>query len=177
MNFLVFSRFYCTKWLEENRWESIFCIAAIVMSLLAGLALWVTAQEHAAAVMALDSARERSLGNLPTQLPPSTQLPQAQTFPKFESAKFTAQFHATALDIGLAFDEIAYTLEQGNQPYARYRLTSSVKAEYHQIRRFIAALAVSLPNTELDSVRCIRESATTGRLACDLAFSAFFART
>jgi len=72
-------------------------------------------------------------------------------------------------------DELSYVLETGTtQPYWRYRVTVDMKADYPELRRFIAMLSSELPNVSLDTIRCRRENVITSSLTCQLAFSAFF---
>lgn len=100
---------------------------------------------------------------------------QAATLEQFNSHQFTAQFHQTAAGVSLPLDEVAYSLEEGDKlPYLRYRVTTTVKARYLDVRKFIAALASDMPHVALDSIRCVRETGAAQPLSCDLAFSAFF---
>lgn len=97
--------------------------------------------------------------------------------PAFASAKVVEQFGGIALDIGMPLDEVSYVFEPvGGQPFHRYRINMSVKTGYAQVRRFVAALAVEMPNVSLDAIRCGRENVAAQLIACELAFSAFFER-
>jgi len=97
--------------------------------------------------------------------------------PVFDSAKFTAGFHALARDVGVPTDEIFYVLDSSaEQPYLRYRITLEAKSGYPELRKLLAALAVEQPNVVLDAIRCRREDAKVVPLTCQLALSAFFSK-
>lgn len=124
-------------------------------------------------VATLKQAKKDSLAAMrPTNV---VEVPQDSSLGKFDSQRFTAKFHETAADVGLPFDEVAYSLEESDKlPYLRYRVTMTVKTRYLDVRKFIAALASDMPHVSLDSIRCVRETGLAQPLSCDLAFSAFF---
>ena len=97
--------------------------------------------------------------------------------PLFSPSIAVETFTETARDVGLPIDELTYAMEGAHdQPYRRYRISMSVKAGYPEVRRFVAALASSMPNVALDAIRCARENATAPLLGCQLVFSAFYKR-
>ena len=103
--------------------------------------------------------------------------PAGTDLPAFDSARFTAAFHALARDVGVPTDEIFYVLDSSaEQPYLRYRITLEAKSGYPELRKLLAALAVEQPNVVLDAIRCRREDARVVPLTCQLALSAFFSK-
>lgn len=157
------------------RWQPVASwalLCAILMAMASVVTLWYWHAESIASNEQLRSARA---------LPRATTLITVGTnsghvdLPAFSSADFTDQFLSTARDVHVPTDEVSYSLETGaGQPYWRYRITVDLKTGYPELRKFIAALASSLPNVALDAVRCRREDAASAGLSCQLAFSAFF---
>lgn len=171
-------RFYAVKAFRGYVWESsalacalAFCLAAATHNWLARLENAKAESEHAAAVKDATASKVSQVQRDPS---PNDRRPD---LPLFAAAQFTGQFHSTAGDVGLALDEVNYTLEESaSQPFVRYRITLGVQTQYSEIRRFVAALSNDLPNTSLDAIRCARANSGPAKLSCDLVFSAFFAK-
>ncbi|WP_342120719.1 GspMb/PilO family protein [Pseudoduganella sp. OTU4001] len=176
---LIFSRinFHLRALWRQHR-AAVMALAIAASAAVATAVAWAGAalenQRQEAVVASLRAARVRTISApIPSQSVASRQ--SAPDLPKFSSQDFTAQFHETAIGVGLPVDEVAYTLEQGErQPYMRYRVTLTVKGRYIEVRKFVAALAAEMPHVTLDSVHCARESTPPQQLSCDLGFSAFF---
>jgi hypothetical protein len=112
-------------------------------------------------------------------LPPKTAtLPQFAQLPPFASAEFAGQLAAVVNDAGLRSDEVTYLLEpRTNQPFWRYRVSLQVQSGYPTIRKFLAAMSFEFPNVVLDAIHCNRENSTSATLKCELALTAFFAKS
>lgn len=94
--------------------------------------------------------------------------------PDFSSAELVDTVNQIAIEIGMPVDEISYRLEEGANPYLRYRVTLSAVASYPLMRRFVDQMAMQLPHAVLDEISCSRDDIAAAALGCDLSFSAFF---
>ena len=171
-------RFYAVKAFRGYVWESSASACALAFCVVAATYGWLARVEKSEAesehIVAAKDAVTSKVG--PFQRVDSLK-DRVPDLPRFSAAKFTGQFHSTAGDVGLALDEVGYTLEESaGQPFIRYRITLGVQTQYSEIRRFVAALSNELPNTSLDAVRCARSTLGSSKLSCDLVFSAFFAK-
>lgn len=164
-------QFFLQQYLARRLFEAT-TIGVVACSTVAALFFWITAPD-VTAVSAAGLPNPHAVSkqtSSPISLPSET--PQ---LPGFNSAKVAAQFHENAHAVGLASEEVGYTLDSPpGQPYQRYRIRFPVKADYARIRRFVAALAADMPHLALDGINCTRENTAAALLTCDLVFSAFF---
>lgn len=150
----------------------VLSVSALVASLTLGAMLFWSAR-HQELSGALVSLQRSSPAQVTIQ--PAVPRDGAVDLPEFSSAAFVAQLNSLAHDMGLASEEVTYTLENNpGQPYWRYRINFEVKSGYPQIRKFLAALSSEVPNATLDAIRCQRADTATPALTCNLTLSAFF---
>lgn len=167
-----FLRFYLMRSWRHNP----FAIGMLLFSLVgttsayALLAFW-TSRSEAVSEQLLRTQQPRPpklKGELPKRL-------DGADLVRMNSAAFTAEFQSIAREMGIPTNEILYVLESSAaQPYLRYRITFDTKADYLELRKFLAALSAEQPHVVLDTIRCRREDAGAASVLCQLAFSAFF---
>lgn len=97
--------------------------------------------------------------------------------PALVTSDLVKTFNGIAKDSSIPVDDVAYILDNVDAiPYMRYRITLTTKAEYSQIRKFVAILSAEMPNVTLDTIRCSRTDIAATDLGCELVFSGFFSR-
>jgi hypothetical protein len=177
-NFISNARFYAAKPFRGYAWESTALACALAFFVAAATYNWLARVEKAEAESEhIAAAQEAVTSKVKRGRQVDSSKVRIPDLPYFSAARFTGQFHRTADEVGLALDEVVYSLEESTgQPFIRYRITLGVHTQYSEIRRFVAALSNDLPNTSLDAVRCARSSLGSSKLSCDLVLSAFFAK-
>ncbi|WP_269532641.1 GspMb/PilO family protein [Chitinimonas sp. BJYL2] len=131
--------------------------------------------------------QKQALANLSMELtsPTATSVPIASSayqptqsaLPAFNSAQLAKTLGDQASKLKLDLSEVNYTLDEtSGLPYLRYRVTLTLDASYPNIRRYVAALQVAVPNLSLDGIHCNREDIGDKPLSCDLTLSAVYQR-
>jgi hypothetical protein len=171
---ILYLRFHLLSLWTYHRVALLILAISLAASASAAVAWWAASNEHARASTELAKLLTRSAAPAPVEPPP---LQAEPALPPFDGRRIVELFDTAARDVGLPLEEVTYGLESSaDQPYRRYRISTSVKASYPHIRRFVAALAAEARNVSLDGIRCARENSTAPAPKCELSFSAFYRR-
>lgn len=99
------------------------------------------------------------------------------TLGAFQSQALPDALNSAAVTFSLPVNEMIFRLDDNAaQPYLRYSATVKVFGGYQVMRKFVAAVRASNPETSLDAISCTRSDIRSVHLNCELILSAFYRR-
>jgi len=99
------------------------------------------------------------------------------TLDAFQSHALPDALNSAAVTFSLPINEMIFRLDDNPvRPYLRYSATVKVFGGYQAVRKYVAAVRTSLPETSLDAISCTRSDIRSVHLNCELTLSAFYRR-
>lgn len=95
----------------------------------------------------------------------------------FQSHALPDALNGAAVTFSLPVNEMIFRLDDNPaRPYLRYSAAVKVFGGYQAVRKYVAAVRTSLPQTSLDAISCTRSDIRSVHLNCELTLSAFYRR-